>query len=74
MEAYTGRQRVSAAFKKTFTDQDISIDRSPAYPIMGQCNAQLMGASVLRRPLSATLRFGRRPFSLPRSLNWPPTA
>jgi uroporphyrinogen decarboxylase len=46
MEAHTGRQRVSAAFKKTFTDQDISIDRIPAYPIMGQCNAQLVGASI----------------------------
>jgi uroporphyrinogen decarboxylase len=46
MEAYTGRKRVSAAFKKTFTDQEISIDRIPAYPIMGQCNAQLIGASI----------------------------
>jgi uroporphyrinogen decarboxylase len=46
MEAYTGRQRVSAAFKKTFTDQEISIDRCPSYPIMGQCNAQLIGASI----------------------------
>lgn len=46
MEAYTGRQRVSAAFKKTFTDQEIQIDRIPAYPIMGQCNAQLVGASI----------------------------
>lgn len=46
METYTGRQRVSAAFKKTFTDQDIQIDRIAAYPIMGQCNAQLIGASI----------------------------
>jgi len=46
MNAYTGRQRVSAAFKKTFTDQEISIDRIPAYPIMGQCNAQLVGATI----------------------------
>jgi len=46
MEAYTGRQRVSAAFKKTFTDQEISVDRIPAYPIMGQCNAQLIGATI----------------------------
>ena len=46
METYTGRQRVSAAFKKTFTDQEIQIDRIPAYPIMGQCNAQLIGASI----------------------------
>jgi len=46
MEAYTGRQRVSGAFKKTFTDQEIQMDRIPAYPIMGQCNAQLVGASI----------------------------
>jgi uroporphyrinogen decarboxylase len=46
MEEYTGRQRVSAAFKKTFTDKEIEIDRIPVYPIMGQCNAQLVGASI----------------------------
>jgi uroporphyrinogen decarboxylase len=46
METYTGRQRVSGAFKKTFTDQEIQTDRIPAYPIMGQCNAQLVGASI----------------------------
>ncbi len=46
MEGYTGRQRVSAAFKKTFTNQEIHIDRTPAYPIMGQCNAQLVGATI----------------------------
>ena len=46
METYTGRQRVSGAFKKTFTDQEIKTDRLPAYPIMGQCNAQLVGASI----------------------------
>jgi len=46
MGTYTGRQRVAAAFKKTFTDQEIQIDRIPAYPIMGQCNAQLVGASI----------------------------
>jgi uroporphyrinogen decarboxylase len=46
MEAYTGRKRVSAAFKKTFTDQEIQVDRIPAYPIMGQCNAQLVGATI----------------------------
>ena len=46
METYTGRQRVSGAFKKTFTDQEIQTDRLPAYPIMGQCNAQLVGASI----------------------------
>ena len=46
METITGRQRVSAAFKKTFTDKEIQVDRIPAYPIMGQCNAQLVGASI----------------------------
>ncbi|MDP7354270.1 MAG: uroporphyrinogen decarboxylase family protein [Desulfobacterales bacterium] len=46
MEPITGRQRVVAAFKKTFTDRTIQIDRIPAYPIMGQCNAQLVGASI----------------------------
>ncbi|MBW2035742.1 MAG: hypothetical protein JRI94_19625, partial [Deltaproteobacteria bacterium] len=46
MEEYTGRKRVSAAFKKTFTDQKIEVDRIPVYPIMGQCNAQLVGASI----------------------------
>jgi uroporphyrinogen decarboxylase len=46
METYTGRQRVSGAFKKTFTDQEIMTDRIPSYPIMGQCNAQLVGASI----------------------------
>jgi uroporphyrinogen decarboxylase len=46
METYTGRKRVSAAFKTTFTDQEIKLDRVPAYPIMGQCNAQLVGASI----------------------------
>lgn len=46
METYTGRQRVAGAFKKTFTDQEINTDRCAAYPIMGQCNAQLVGASI----------------------------
>jgi uroporphyrinogen decarboxylase len=46
LETYTGRQRVSAAFKKTFTDQKIQVDRIPAYPIAGQCNAQLIGATI----------------------------
>ena len=46
METCTGKQRVSAAFKKTFTDQDPVTDRVPAYPFMGQCNAQLVGASI----------------------------
>lgn len=46
MEAYTGRQRVGAAFKKTFTDKEVKVDRIPAYPFTGQCNAQLIGASI----------------------------
>jgi uroporphyrinogen decarboxylase len=46
MEGYTGRQRISAAVKKTFTDQEPSIDRIPAYPFTGHCNAQLIGASI----------------------------
>lgn len=46
METITGRQRVSAAFKKTFTGKDVPLDRLPAYPIMGQVNAQLVGASI----------------------------
>lgn len=46
MEAFSGRQRISAAFKKTFTDQEPPIDRIPAYPFTGQCNAQLVGASI----------------------------
>lgn len=46
METYTGKQRISAAFKKTFTDQEIQIDGIPAYPFTGQCNAQLVGATI----------------------------
>jgi uroporphyrinogen decarboxylase len=46
MGELTGRQRISAAFKKTFTDQDPAIDRLPAYLFTGQCNAQLIGASI----------------------------
>jgi uroporphyrinogen decarboxylase len=46
MTTYTGKQRVSAAFKKTFSDQDIKLDRIPAYPILGSHNAQLVGASI----------------------------
>jgi len=46
METYTGRQRISAAFKKTFTDEERKIDRIPAYPFTGQVNAQLVGASI----------------------------
>lgn len=46
MEPLTGRRRISAAFKKTFTDQEPQIDRIPAYPFTGSCNAQLIGASI----------------------------
>lgn len=44
--AFTGKQRVSAAFKKTFTNEDPDLDRIPAYIFTGACNAQLVGASV----------------------------
>jgi len=46
MEALTGGQRVSAAFKKTFSDQKLEIDRIPAYLITGQYNTQLIGVSI----------------------------
>jgi len=46
METYTGRKRVGAAFKNTFTDQRVKIDRIPAYPLTGQVNAQLIGATI----------------------------
>jgi uroporphyrinogen decarboxylase len=46
METCTGRQKISAAFKKTFTNETPHIDRIPAYLFMGQCNAQLVGASI----------------------------
>lgn len=46
MEAHKGRQRISAAFKRTFTDAQTQIDRIPAYQITGQCNAQLVGVSI----------------------------
>jgi len=46
MTEYTGNQRVSAAFKKTFSDKDPVLDRIPAYIFSGACNAQLIGASV----------------------------
>ncbi len=45
-DEYTGKQRVSAAFKKTFTDQEPKLDRVPAYIFTGACNAKLIGASV----------------------------
>ena len=46
MGAMSGRQRISAAFKKTFSDQEPEIDRVPAYIFTGVCNAQLVGASM----------------------------
>lgn len=46
MGATSGRKRISAAFKKTFSDQDPEIDRIPAYLFTGQCNAQLVGKSI----------------------------
>jgi uroporphyrinogen decarboxylase len=55
METFTGKQRISAAFKKTFTDQEIRADRIPAYPITGQCNAQLVGASIREFLLDPTV-------------------
>jgi uroporphyrinogen decarboxylase len=45
MEEITGRKRISAAFKKTFSDQDPPLDRIPAYIFTGLCNAQLVGAN-----------------------------
>ena len=46
MDALTGGQRVSAAFKKTFSDQKPEMDRIPAYLITGQCNTQLIDVSI----------------------------
>jgi uroporphyrinogen decarboxylase len=46
MASFTGKQRISAAFKKTFAGQDVPIDRIPAYPFMGQFTAQLVGATI----------------------------
>jgi uroporphyrinogen decarboxylase len=46
MEALSGRQRISAAFKQTFSDQRPELDRVPAYIFTGICNAQLIGASI----------------------------
>jgi uroporphyrinogen decarboxylase len=45
-QTFTGKQRVSAAFKRTFTSQKPELDRIPAYIFTGACNAQLVGASV----------------------------
>jgi uroporphyrinogen decarboxylase len=46
MEALTGKKRISAAFKKTFSDQEPELDRVPAYMFSGACNSQLVGASI----------------------------
>jgi uroporphyrinogen decarboxylase len=46
MEALTGAKRISAAFKKTFSNENPQIDRIPAYLFTGQCNTQLIGASI----------------------------
>ncbi len=46
MTAFTGKQRISAAFKKTFKGESPALDRIPAYLFTGQCNAQLVGASI----------------------------
>ena len=46
MAAFTGAKRISAAFKKTFTNENPKIDRIPAYLFTGQCNTQLIGASI----------------------------
>jgi len=46
MAAFTGAKRISAAFKKTFTNENPPIDRIPAYLFTGQCNTQLIGASI----------------------------
>ncbi len=46
MNGMTGRQRISAAFKKTFSDQEPEFDQIPAYILTGACNAQLVGASI----------------------------
>ena len=46
MEALTGAKRISAAFKRTFTNEDPRLDRIPAYLFTGQCNTQLIGASI----------------------------
>jgi uroporphyrinogen decarboxylase len=46
MQAFTGARRISAVFKRTFTDENPQIDRIPAYLFTGQCNTQLIGASI----------------------------
>ena len=46
MGALTGGQRVGAAFKKTFTDEQPKLDRIPTYLITGQFNTQLIDVSI----------------------------
>ena len=46
MDAMTGKQRIGPAFKNTFADEKFQVDRVPAYLITGQCNTQLIGASI----------------------------
>jgi uroporphyrinogen decarboxylase len=46
MNAMSGKQRISAAFKRTFAAEKPQVDRIPAYLITGQCNTQLIGASI----------------------------
>jgi len=46
MEELSGRKRISAAFKQTFTGKKPALDRIPAYHFGGHCNAQLVGASI----------------------------
>jgi uroporphyrinogen decarboxylase len=46
MGALSGRKRISAAFKATFSKEKLDLDRVPAYLFTGQCNGQLVGASI----------------------------
>jgi uroporphyrinogen decarboxylase len=46
MGALPGRKRISAAFKATFSKEKPDFDRIPAYLFTGECNAQLVGASI----------------------------
>ena len=46
MNATAGPQRISAAFKQTFSDAKPQIDRIPSYLITGQYNTQLIGVSI----------------------------
>jgi len=46
MAVVTAGQRISAAFKQTFTDAKPQIDRIPSYLITGQYNTQLIDVSI----------------------------